>query len=113
VRVVLDLVDENGRVMTYDNFTSNASARRGQFPDAIFNDPQADHRFILFDDVKWISELSENLRAELVDKFDSGQWIIGIKGSDPALKSAMGLLPAELQRVVPSSTEDPGEATFL
>ena len=113
VRVVLHLVDEKGRVTSYDNFARNASSRRGQFPGAIFNDGDADHRFILFDDVKWISELSENLRAELMDKFNSGQWIIGIKGSDPALKSAMGLLPAELQEVVPSSTADLGTAVFL
>ena len=97
VRVVVDLVNGNGDVISYDNFSADASAHMGQFPGAIFNDAPADHRFILFDDVTSIKTLSTDLREVLTNGFAGGGWILGIKGSDSDLKSALGLLPAALE----------------
>ena len=111
-RVVYDFVDADGKVISYDNTNLDARPSRGKFPGAIFDDDIADHRFILFDNISLINDLSSDDWQTLLDNFNSGVWIIGIRGYDRDLKSALDLIPPELETAT-TKAGGPGLAVFL
>lgn len=112
-RVVLDEVGGNGSVIAYDTFTENAATRRAQFPQAIFTDQPADHRFILFESLKFLQQMNPAVRGTLIDELNAGKWIIGLDGTDAQLKLALGLLPPQLQTVASGLVPASGLAVFL
>ena len=112
-RVVLDVVEPSGAVIIFDTLDRNATPHLGKLPQAILDDYQTNHSFILFESQKTMTDLSPVLRQALIDQLNKGKWIIGLVGSDAQLKSELGLLPTELQEVLWSSTPTREAALYL
>lgn len=110
-RIVLNLVDDRESVTTYDNTRRGAGKQQGKYPDAIFNDAEADIRYILFDNVRQIQNLSPSHLQTLIANLEGSSWIVGVKGSDCSFKRALSLLnPATCQ---PTNTSGPELAKLL
>jgi hypothetical protein len=84
-RVVYDLVDQHYLDNVVDRAPSEIDV---PFRQAILEDARADLRFVLFEDVSVVSNLSAATKRALLRKFERGKLILGAEGFARDLRSA-------------------------
>ncbi|MEO1091047.1 MAG: hypothetical protein AAFX81_10465 [Pseudomonadota bacterium] len=96
-RVVFDLVSGGDRVTSYDRSTDSAPSRVDvPLAQAIFEDSPADLRFVIFDSVALVDDLSPDAKQALLEGFEAGTTIIGAEGTGRELKRALDLIAPDL-----------------
>ncbi len=93
-RVAFDLVSEGDRVTSYDH--SAPSGVDVPFSQVIADDAPGDLRFVIFDSVALVSDLSPDAKQALLKGFEAGTTIIGAEGTGRDLKHALDLITLDL-----------------